>query len=74
MNPMDLMKLNGRMKLFQEQHPRFPLFIKEVGENALMAGSVVEMKVTTPDGREYITNVKLTPDDLETIGMAKNLR
>lgn len=69
-NPMDMMKIGQRLKLFQEQHPKFPAFLAQVKENALMPGSIMEMKVTTPEGREYITNIRLTQDDVETLRMA----
>ena len=35
-----------------------------------MPGSIMEMKVTTPEGWEYITNIRLTQDDVETLRMA----
>ena len=73
-NPMELMKMGERLKRFQEQHPRFPLFLREVDEKAVMPGTVIEIRATTPEGREYVTNIRLTPDDVESIQMAKNLR
>ncbi len=73
-NPMELMKMKGRLDLFSQQHPRFPLFLKDMGEKALIPGTILEIKVTTPDGRDYITNIRLTEDDIETVNMAKNIR
>ena len=73
MNPMEMMKIGERLRIFQQQHPRMLPFLKDVGEHAVMAGTVVEMKVTDPSGKEYITNIKLTQDDLETIAIVKNM-
>ncbi len=41
-------------------------FLKDVGEHGFREGSVVEVKVTTPEGRDYITNMRVTRDDVET--------
>ena len=74
MNPMDLMKFKERLSIFAQQHPRFPAFIREVNENAVMTGTVAEVKITTPDGREYISNIRLTEEDMETIRLMRGLR
>lgn len=74
LNPLELLKLKERLKLFEQQHSRFPLFLRDVGEHALISGSVLEMKVTDPYGKEYITNIRLTPEDIETIEMMKQFR
>ena len=49
-NPMQLMKLRERFQIFQGQHPRMAPFLKDVGEHGFREGSVVEVKVTTPEG------------------------
>ncbi len=73
-NPMELMKLKGRLDLFTQQHPRFPAFLKDIGDHAIMPGTVIEIRATTPDGREYISNIRLTEDDVETINIARNAK
>ena len=73
-NPMDMFKIRERLRLFEEQHVRFPLFLRDVGEHAVQAGSVVEVKVTDPQGKEYISNIRLTPDDIETIEMIRRMK
>ena len=73
-NPMELLKMRERLGIFQQQHSRFPLFLKDVGERAAVAGSIVEIKVTDPEGKTYITNIRLTPEDIETLEMMKKLR
>jgi hypothetical protein len=40
-----------------------------VKENGLVPGSVIEMKVTTPDGQQYVMNIMVTENDMETINM-----
>ena len=48
-----LQKIKSGMAQFQANHPKFPLFLK-----------AVSMKITTPEGKEYCTNVKLKQDDI----------
>ncbi len=46
----------------------------DTAQNAVQTGTIIEMKVTTPDGHERISNIKLTQEDLETIEILKNLK
>ena len=73
-NPMEMMKLGERLNIFRQQHPRFRAFLQDVSEHAISEGSIVELKVTSPDGREYVTNLKLTAEDMETIEILKKMR
>lgn len=72
-NPMDFMKYKKRLELFYQQHPKVMPFLRAVGENGTKAGSVIELRVTDPDGHEMVSNIRLTEDDVETINMAKGL-
>ncbi len=71
---MDIMQLGGRLQTFNSQHPKFGAFLREAGPDAMREGSVLEMKVTSPEGQEYITNIRLTKEDIETIQMIRSLR
>lgn len=66
-NPAALLRMKERMRIFKADHPKVGPFFQMLRERALMEGTVFELKVTTPDGQEYISNIKLTPDDIETI-------
>ena len=44
-------------------------FFHAVGEQALVEGSVFDIKVTTPDGRVLESNIRLNQNDIETLGM-----
>lgn len=71
---MDMMKLAQRLQIFSSQHPRAIAFLRDTAQNAVQTGTIIEMKVTTPDGHERISNIKLTQEDLETIEILKNLK
>ena len=73
-NPMELMKLKGRLDLFSQQHPRFPAFLKDIGDHAIEPGHIIEIKAVTPDGREYLSNIRLTQDDVETVQIARGYK
>ena len=74
MNPMDIMQLGGRLQTFNSQHPKFGAFLRDAGADAMREGSVLEMKVTSPEGQEYVTNIRLTREDIETIEMIRAMR
>ncbi len=70
MNPMAMMQLGGRLEKFGQQHPRVVAFFKE-NHQELREGAVVEIRITSPEGRGVVTNMRLTADDEETINILK---
>ncbi|MBQ9642666.1 MAG: hypothetical protein IJV26_01360 [Lachnospiraceae bacterium] len=74
MNPMEMMKLGERLRIFTQQHQKVPAFLKDVADNGIREGTIIEMKVTTPEGKEFITNIKVTAEDLETVEILKDLK
>ena len=73
-NMMNMAKMKGRLELFNQQHPRMLPFLHAVGGSGLQPGSVLELKVTSPDGKELVTNIRLTPDDIETFRMLHDMQ
>ncbi len=73
-NPMLLGQIKNRMDMFNAGHPRFVAFLENIGSQGVQAGTIVELKVTDPDGRERITNLRLTEEDVETIRMAAQMK
>lgn len=73
-NPMELLKLRERLQIFAGQHPRVPAFLQDVGTNGVREGSVIELRVTTPEGRSYVTNIKVTAEDMETVEILKHIK
>ncbi len=72
MNLMNLMQIKESWTVFKNNHPKFPLFLKAALNGAMKEGSVVEIKVTTPDGKTLSTNLKLKASDLELLKQWKN--
>ena len=64
-----LLKIKGAWETFSNNHPRFMPFCQ-----AIDAGTIIEVKVTSPDGKEYTTNMKLTQSDMDLFGTLKSMR
>lgn len=69
-----MQKLKSGMDRFRENHPKFPMFLQVVSQNALMEGSVIEISVTTPEGKNYCSNIKVKADDLEFLETLKSMK
>ena len=67
LNPMALLKMKERMSVFQREHPKIRPFFHTLNEKALVPGTIMEMKATTPDGKVYTANFRMTENDIETI-------
>lgn len=68
-----LQKLKSGMDRFRTNHPKFPMFLKAVSQDGLKEGTIIEINVTTPEGKNYCSNVKLHADDLEFIDALKGM-
>ena len=73
MNPMLLMQLQQRLSLFSQDHPKVLPFFRAICSNAIQEGTIIDIKVTTPDGKELASNIKLTANDIETAKMMMNM-
>lgn len=73
-NPFQLMQLEQLFETFKHSHPKFPLFFKAAARDALTEGTIVEITVKSPDGKEMCTNLKLNASDLELIQAMKQMK
>ena len=64
-----IQKIKSCIYRFRANHPKFPLFINAVSREALMEGTVIEITVTTPEGKNYCSNIKLKQDDMEPVSL-----
>ena len=71
MNPMKLLQIQEAFSRFKNNHPKFPLFLNAVMKEGINEGTVIEIIVTTPEGKNYNSNLKVTADDLELINSLK---
>ncbi len=73
MNPVAAIKYLNLLNRFKANHPKLPQFIKAAGTIADV-DTVVEMTVTTSEGKKIVANIKLTADDLRIIDEIKKAK
>ncbi|MBO7711668.1 MAG: hypothetical protein J6S83_14460 [Lachnospiraceae bacterium] len=73
-NPMAMLKYKERIDQFNADHPKVRPFLAAVTGTAMQEGTVLEIRATTPDGRELVTNIRLNANDIETLRMLHNER
>ena len=73
MDRMILTEIKKRFDMFNNDHPKVVPFLNMLKSKACREGTIVEIRVTDPDGQEYVSNVKLTANDVETIKLSELL-
>ena len=48
--------------------------MQAVGREAIGDGTIIEIKVTSPEGKEFNTNMKLTQSDLDLFAQIRNMQ
>lgn len=73
-NPAMLFRLKSSWERFTATHPKFPLFLQAVSKNdVLRENTILEINITTPEGRDISTNLKLTAEDLQLFSDLKEM-
>ena len=67
MNPTMLLTLKKKWDEFTERHPKFAAFLHDVAGHGITEGSIIDIKVTLPDGKVYQSNMRVSEEDLELI-------
>lgn len=68
---MKLLQFKTMWDEFTNRHPKFPQFITAVTQHGITEGTVIEVSVTTPEGKNFTSNLKVTAED---IAAAKSLQ
>ena len=64
MNPMAILQIKSLLDKFKNNHPKIPMFFSAAAQS-IDENSIIEIKVTTAEGQNLITNMKVTSDDIE---------
>lgn len=72
-NPLKMMQMKSSWDKFQKNHPKFLGFVSAVQSRGIHEGTVLELKVVTPEGEELVTNMKIQPSDIELFHQMKEL-
>lgn len=73
-NPMKLMQMKTMMNTLRENHPKFPSFLDAVSKKALCKDTIIEIKVTTPEGESLESNLRLKESDLDILRQMQEIR
>ncbi len=63
-NPMSIMRLKPLFEQFRDRHPKFLQFFAFAGQH-VREESLIEISVTSPDGKKMVTNMRVKHEDLE---------
>ena len=66
-NPMKLLQFKSIWEQFTNRHPKFPQFMNAVSQHGITEGTVIEVSISTPDGKNFTTNLKVTPEDMDAM-------
>ncbi len=72
-NPTQLFQLMGAWQKFTANHPKFPKFLKAVAAEGIQEQTIIEVSVTTLEGKTYCSNLKITQDDLDLLEQFKHI-
>lgn len=68
-----LFKIRGAWNKFTRNHPKFPQFLSAAQNKGIKENTVIDIKITDPDGTELFTNIKVTASDIELFEELKGL-
>ncbi len=71
-NPTNIFQLMGAWQKFTSNHQKFPKFLKAIATEGIKTDTIVEINITTPEGKTYCSNLKITQSDLELFQQMKN--
>ena len=72
LNPMQMMKVKESMDRFTAAHPKVMPFFQAIMRDGIEEGTIIEMKVTTAQGKNYISSIRVTAEDMELFRNLKN--
>ena len=64
-NPAKYFKMKALWDRFTANHPKFPKFLQAAAQSSIGEGTIIEVKITKPNGDEIASNLRLTADDME---------
>lgn len=74
MNPMQLLQIKGMWTEFTSRHPKFPHFLNAVSQNGITEGTIIEIQITTEEGKNFASNLKISKEDMELFRKMKEMR
>ena len=72
MNIQAMMQMKKAWDSFTNSHPKFPAFLK-AAQGTLREGTIIEFKITTPEGKTIESNLKLNASDMELMDTMRKI-
>ena len=66
-NPIALLKMKKQWEDFSARHPKFALFLMDVVKSKVGVDTIIDIKLTMPDGSVLQSNMKVCEEDMELI-------
>lgn len=73
-NPMQLLQIRGMWTEFTSRHPKFPHFLNAVAQNGITEGTIIEIQITTAEGKNFASNLKISKEDMELFQKMKAMK
>ena len=68
-------QIKNAFKRFHQDQPKFKNFMNAVcREQALKQDAVIEISITSPEGKNYCSNIKLNAADIEMFEQLKSMK
>ncbi len=67
------LKLMSEFQRFQKAHPKAVQFAASLARDGVKEGTILELKLTDPDGEEKVCNIRITAEDLSLLELLKEL-
>lgn len=72
-NPKRLMEFKRLRDAFAQRHPKFTMFLDAASKEGVQEGSVIEIQITSPEGKTLCSNLRVSQEDLELLNTLKHL-
>ena len=74
MNPMNLLQLKPALDRFKGNHPKLLKFIRAAARDGVVdEGTLVEITITTSEGKTLSSNIRVRQSDLEFLRALKDI-
>lgn len=70
-SPKDMKQMKGNLEQFQQEHPKIIQFLAAASQ-VLDEGSVIEVDLTTSEGKKLCTNMRVSQNDLALVSSLLN--
>ena len=74
MDARKLLQAKAALDQVNRNHPKLLPFLKAVEADGLTVGSIIEITVTSPEGKARTANIKLQQSDLDLIKVIRNMQ